>query len=241
MALRPPPGRAGRQWLVRRLEVARRGADVLDQKRRALLAERRRLAAQLDQAERQWLECARLAIDANLRALALAGERQLRLAAGGNREVAEIRITGRRVIGTVVPVLDKLRAPDPADLLPIGGPSVALSAAAHARALEAAAAYAAVRAGHEAVTNELAVTSRRLRAIERRWIPRHEQALARLEFSLDESEREDIARVRWALDAQTSTGRQSGASAALVEPGRGGSAGSVAVGSPFGDPSEGHE
>jgi V/A-type H+/Na+-transporting ATPase subunit D len=27
-----PPGRAGRLWLVRRLEVARRGADLLDRK-----------------------------------------------------------------------------------------------------------------------------------------------------------------------------------------------------------------
>lgn len=201
MALRPPPGRAGRLWLLRRLDVARRGADVLDQKRRALLTERRRLAAQLEETERVWLECAHRAVDANVRALALAGERRLRLAAVHNREGAAIRIAHRRVLGTAIAVLDELHLPAASDLVTSGSPAIALSAAAHARALETAAAYAAVRAGYEAVTMELATTRRRLRAIERRWIPRYEQALARLEFSLDESEREDIARVRWALDA----------------------------------------
>ena len=39
MPLRVPPGRAGRLWLVRRLEIARRGVNVLDQKRQALVRE----------------------------------------------------------------------------------------------------------------------------------------------------------------------------------------------------------
>jgi vacuolar-type H+-ATPase subunit D/Vma8 len=39
--------------------------------------------------------------------------------------------------------------------------------------------------------------ARRLRAIEQRWIPEHEQALARLELTLDELEHEESGRVRW--------------------------------------------
>ena len=39
----------------------------------------------------------------------------------------------------------------------------------------------------------------RLRAVERRWIPEYETALAALELSLDESEREQGTRVRWVL------------------------------------------
>jgi vacuolar-type H+-ATPase subunit D/Vma8 len=48
------------------------------------------------------------------------------------------------------------------------------------------------------VTIELAETTRRERAIERRWIPEHEAALHRLELALDEREREEVARARWA-------------------------------------------
>ena len=36
MALRIPPGRAGRPWLVAHIEIAARGAEVLEQKRQAL-------------------------------------------------------------------------------------------------------------------------------------------------------------------------------------------------------------
>ena len=45
MALRIPPGRAGRIWLVRRLEIARRGAELLDRKRQALLREQAHVRA----------------------------------------------------------------------------------------------------------------------------------------------------------------------------------------------------
>ena len=43
-------------------------------------------------------------------------------------------------------------------------------------------------------------TALRRNAIQRRWIPAHEGALADLELTLEELEREDGARVRWAAD-----------------------------------------
>lgn len=54
MPLRPPPGRAGRLWLERRIEVARRGGEVLDEKRRALLRLERAQAAELEASRREW-------------------------------------------------------------------------------------------------------------------------------------------------------------------------------------------
>ena len=54
-------------------------------------------------------------------------------------------------------------------------------------------------AGFEA---QLAATARRQRAIERRWIPEHEAELRRIALTLDEREREDIARVKWAVGAR---------------------------------------
>ena len=204
MAIRPPPGRAGRLWLVRRLEAAARGADVLEQKRQALVREQERLAVLLATAEDTWRRCGREAVDAGARALALAGERRLRLAAAQPREPADVSVVRRRVLGTPSPELAALRLPEPTDLVALGGPAVASAAAAHARALEAAASYAVARAAHDGVAAELAATNRRLRAIRRRWIPQHEQALARLELALDESERDDIARARWTLDSRDS-------------------------------------
>jgi V/A-type H+-transporting ATPase subunit D len=202
MPVKHPPGRAGRLWLVRRLEAARRGADVLDQKRQALLRERTRLAELLVSAGDEWTRCAREAVDSNARALAIVGERRLRLAAVHCRECAEVLIVRRNILGTASPRIEAVSLPEQKDLVALGGTSVAIAAAAHGRALEAAAAFAAVHAAHAAVTEELAATNRRLRAIERRWIPQHEQALARLELVLDENERDDISRVRWALESR---------------------------------------
>lgn len=199
MALRVPPGRAGRLWLMRRLEVARRGSEVLDQKRRTLLRERQRTAAAVAEAAGAWERLARLAARANDRALALAGERRLRLAAVHRGRAATAEVTWKNTLGTVIPTGIRLDLADPPDFVALGGGSVvALAAGAHRRALAAAAEHAVARAAHEAIEAELAATTRRLRAIERRWIPEHERALRRLELELAERDLEDIARARFA-------------------------------------------
>jgi V/A-type H+-transporting ATPase subunit D len=199
VALRIPPGRAGRLWLMRRLEVAGRGAEVLDQKRRTLLRERQRTAAALAEATEAWGRLARLAAQANDRALALAGARRLRLAAVHRGRPAAAEVTWKNTIGTLIPTGIRLDLADPPDYVALGGGSaVALSAEAHRRALAAGAAHAVARAAHEAIETEFAATTRRLRAIERRWIPEHERALRRLELELAERDLEDIARARFA-------------------------------------------
>jgi V/A-type H+-transporting ATPase subunit D len=48
------------------------------------------------------------------------------------------------------------------------------------------------------VDAEVALTRRRLRAINDRWLPRLEASLATLNRDLDESEREQTFRLRWA-------------------------------------------
>ena len=204
----PPPGRAGRIWLERRLEVARRGADVLDQKRQTLLREQQALASRLEAARAAWEGRAREAQAWNDRALALAGARRLRLAALHDRGRARVQVEWRKALGTSFPA-DAVVSPPPAtDLVALGGGAgVALAARAHAEALAAAAAYAALRAAHEAITTELVATTRRLRAIERRWVPEHEAALHRLELVLEARELEDAVRARWALERQEQSGR----------------------------------
>lgn len=202
MAIRVPPGRAGRLWLLRRLEVARRGADVLEQKRRTLLQERLRLADLLPQAAAEWERTAGAAAAWNARASAAAGPRAIRLAALGLRETASLTVTRRSVVGVSIPVTPTIEGGAPPDSVGPGGAAVRLAAEAHAEALSAAAALAALRAAHDAIEAELRTTVRRLRAIERRWIPAHEAELRRLEMALEESELADIARARWAASRQ---------------------------------------
>lgn len=203
MAIRVPPGRAGRLWLVRRLEVAGRGADVLDQKRRSLLRHREQLAERLAETVAAWEHQAAEAAQWNDRALAIAGVRRLRLASLHRGGRAEVTVVWRNALGTVFPAEAAVQLGQAADFVALGGgSSVAHSARAHAEALESAARYAAARAAHEAISAELAATTRRLRAIEHRWIPEHEAALRKLELMLDERELEDAARVRWALERQ---------------------------------------
>ncbi len=203
MPLRAPPGRAGRLWLVRRLEVARRGVEVLDQKRQALLREQQRLSGILAAATREWESKARLATEWNDRALAIAGERRLRLAASPPSGRCDVAVEWRNALGTVFPAGASVHSRPSQDLVALGGGSVvALAARAHADAAVAAAHYAAARAAHEAIEAELAATARRQRAIERRWIPEHEAELRRIALTLDEREREDIARVKWAVGAR---------------------------------------
>lgn len=201
MALRIPPGRAGRLWVEHRLEVARRGADVLNQKRRALIRLARELDALLEDAQADWEDAAREASDWLARAAILSGPRHLRLALLHTNRRATARVRWRNSLGVVYPTACEIDLPERIDVAALGG-SAALAGAsdAHRRALDAAARFAVLKGAHTRVTAELTATARRARAIERRWIPEHEAALRRLELSLDEAEREEAARTRWVKD-----------------------------------------
>lgn len=198
MSLRVPPGRAGRIWLLRRIAVASRGRDVLEQKRRALLREAERLRRQRDEARVEWEEAVRDAEAWWRRAALLAGERALQLSVALAPVPAEVTVRYRNALGVSAPVEAELRLPPPVSGAR-GSSALAFAAAAHRRALEVGARLAVAERAHEATLAEAAATSRRLRAIERRWLPEHEGALERLELELDEVDREDAARVRWVI------------------------------------------
>lgn len=198
MSLRVPPGRAGRIWLLRRLAVARRGQEVLEQKRRALLREAERLRAARDEARQEWESAARRAETWWHRAALLAGQRPLELARDLVQGEAEIELRWRNSLGVLSPGEAEVTLPPPSGSAR-GSSALAFAAATHRQALEAAARLGAAERAYEATLTEVSATSRRLRAIERRWLPEHEQALARLELELDEVDREDAARVRWVL------------------------------------------
>jgi V/A-type H+-transporting ATPase subunit D len=184
---------------MHRLEVAARGHDVLDQKRQALLREEERSRARAAGAEREWAESAAEARRWLVRAATLTGERPVRLArhyAGGP---ADVDVAWRNTLGVVHPASASLVLPPRGRTEAfVGTTALVQCAEAHRRALEAAVRLAVARTSHERVQAELARTIRRLQAIERRWLPHHRRALASLELRLDEEEREEAVRLRWA-------------------------------------------
>jgi V/A-type H+-transporting ATPase subunit D len=189
--------------------VARRGHDVLEQKRQALLRQLERLEELLDDARRAWQESAREAELWWQRAAILAGERPLELASSAVSGRAEVNLVWRNALGVVYPSEATVAVPR-GELFPTGG-SAALpyAAQAHTRALEAGAQLGATELARERTARELQATTLRLRALERRWIPEHERALHEVELALDESERDESARVRWVIGRLSGPGRPS--------------------------------
>jgi len=135
--------------------------------------------------------------------LATVGPRRLFVSAVHRRARAKVSVEWRNTLGVVVPASTRVQLGVSPDFVALGGGSgVAHAAQAHERAVVAAATHAAARIAHDVIATELATTTRRLRAIERRWIPEHEAELTRLELRLEEVELEDVARARWAKERQ---------------------------------------
>lgn len=192
-----PPGRAGRLWLAGRLRAGRRAADLLDRKLHVLLLERDRFG-QIEQRTRaRWQASWREADTWIVRAAVLGGERDVRLSAPPER--AEITVSWASVMGVRYPVDATCRPPEtsPSQRGP-GSAALVEAAAAYREAIQAAAAHAASDAACRAIDAEIATTRRRLHAINDRWLPRLEHALRDLTRELDETERAETFRLRWA-------------------------------------------
>jgi vacuolar-type H+-ATPase subunit D/Vma8 len=191
-----PPGRAGRVWLRRRIDVAARGSGLLETKLRILAAEEQRFSILVDRTEREW----RAAVaDAELwtsRARVLSGQRGLRLAS--TSEPAMVAVSWETTMGVRYPARAWVRVPPPAPDAPTPDSSaLVLARQAYQRALASGAEYAAAVAARDSVRAEAAGTRRRLRARQRRWEPALEAARQALADSLEEAEREDGVRMRW--------------------------------------------
>lgn len=201
MRIRHPVGRAGRPWLAHRLEVARRGAELLDDKHLALAREHHRLEPLAARAQAEWERAAREAERALTRAAVLGGQPQLDLGRAA-AAAAGVTVRWRSVLGVRCPVDGVVERPglDARGSAPPPGGSAALIAAAgaHRAALDAAVRAAVLQGALARVKAELEATALRRNAIRHRWIPAHEEAEARLLLTLEEHEREDATHARWA-------------------------------------------
>jgi V/A-type H+-transporting ATPase subunit D len=193
--LRVPPGRAGRVWLVRRVASAERAVDLLDRRLRILNAEQQRLDLLCRRTRVRWEEAATGADRWVLRAALLGGERELRLAAPP--DPAAVALSWASVMGVTYPVAARLDLP-PRRERPAGTAALERADAAVRAALAAAAEHAVADGARREVAREVLVTRQRLRAISERWLPRLTGALAALSQRLEEDERAESVRLRWA-------------------------------------------
>jgi V/A-type H+-transporting ATPase subunit D len=189
-----PPGRMGRMWVIRRLDVAGRAVSLLEEKLRLLAAERDALRQRADEARRAWHDACRHAEAWGLRATLLAGRRALGLATPTAR--ASVTIGWATTIGVRYP--DRVECSLPADDAAVIHTSSATVRAAEAyrAALVAAAEHAAVQSALGIVERELNATRLRVRALNKHWLPRLREQLSSIELQLEERDRAEAIRVR---------------------------------------------
>jgi V/A-type H+-transporting ATPase subunit D len=184
-------------WLRGRLATAERGRDQLDRKLRILIPEHQRLQTRLQRRQEAWSATYDEAQTWLLRAVLLGGEDAIRAAVPARLADAEVTWTSEMGLSypddVVVtdPTEDGVTMPDNAAIVP--------AAEAFRAALLAGARAAAAREAVIRVESEIAVTRRRMRALDKRWLPWLRDALARLELTLEQTEQEDGARLRRAL------------------------------------------
>lgn len=195
---RPPPGRAGRIWLAEWVATAQRAEELLEHKQQLLRRERRRLSELAERTGREWHARATEADEWNTRALVAGGRDELARSAESVAAV-DVRLEWTSQAGVNYPSAVGVRLPS-APAVPMA-PALAAAADAGRRAIDAAVQHAAATAALTRVDAELAVTVRRLRAIRDRWLPRLGAEIDTLDLRLDETEREESTRLRWARPA----------------------------------------
>ena len=207
--MRVPPGRAGQLWLRRRLSVAEHGIDVLRRKQQLLRTERDRRAGDLASAQPAWESECRDAQRWMRRALETAGSQQLPEIAA-DAEQATVSATWTSVMNVRVPARATVTVSDSLLLrsASLGGSSAFDRAAEHAGpAVRTSVALAAANTALEAIDAELIATTRQIRLLQRRRLPELKDALGEASRRLDEAERDDGIRARWASGGATSIKR----------------------------------
>jgi V/A-type H+-transporting ATPase subunit D len=175
--------------------VAQRAVDLLEHKQQLLRREHRRLAELAERTGRDWRTRAAEADIWNARALVSGGRDELRRAAA-TIGVARASLEWTNEAGATYPSATAVDLPPPPVLA--GTPALRYAATASRRALDAAVHHAAAATASARVDAELAATVRRLRAIRDRWLPQLVSQLDALDLRLDETEREEVTRLRWA-------------------------------------------
>jgi vacuolar-type H+-ATPase subunit D/Vma8 len=205
--LRIPPGRAGRLRLKHRLAVAERGADLLEQKLRALTAELADHRAALTAAEQRWRELAGRAREWDDRAAVLSGRRVFDAAVPS--APARVSVAWRTSMGVRFPATADCAIPGrgPDEPVPESA-ALIVAAAAFREAVPAAVGVAVEQGAVRELQSAVSATRRQVRALRRHWIPALETALADVGSALEQADHEDaVRRTAWARPGPSALSR----------------------------------
>jgi vacuolar-type H+-ATPase subunit D/Vma8 len=195
-------GRAGKLRVERRLLTARHGAELLDRKQRILTDELERLHLKAARTDQAWLTAAREAESWQARAAALDGREMIASAAPLTPAAAWVDWGG--AMGVTYP--EDAHCETPATAPPGASSALTYATTAARTALAAAVRAAAAQRAVHLVAADLHTTRTRLRAVQRRWIPRLESELDTIRRQLQEQELQENLRLRWAADALAESG-----------------------------------
>ncbi|MER6841060.1 V-type ATP synthase subunit D [Streptomyces platensis] len=201
----PPVGRAARLRLRHSLQVATRGADLLDRQLHLLQSELERRRQAEATARTAWEARVREARTWLRRGLLLGGESALRTAS--RVSAADVTVEWSDSLGVRHPgrvtVSVGIRAASEAAP---GNTALVHARTAYAAAVAAAAEYGTATAACRMIEARVRSTRLRVRALRRLRIPRLQQSLAAIELALEQSEHEDAIRRRWAAKSAGSGG-----------------------------------
>jgi V/A-type H+-transporting ATPase subunit D len=176
------------------MATALRGRDQLDRKLRILIPEQQRLRIQADRSRADWRAACEVAETWLLRATLLGGEDAVRIATPAAPLGLELVWT--TMMGLRFPTDVRVDAAAPEHPLPPGNAAVAATAEAFQAALLAGVRSAAAEEALARVAVEIALTRRRLRALDKRWLPWLAESLTALDLALEQAEQEDGIRLR---------------------------------------------
>ena len=181
-------------WLRRRLDTAERGREQLDRKLRILIPKRQRLQTRAARRREEWIATHAEAQTWLLRASLLGGQDAIRVATPS--ELVDVTVLWTSSMGLTYPEDITLANSGPNQPVLAGNAAVDPAATAFQAALLAGARAAAVDEAVRRLDAEIAVTHRRMRALDKRWLPWLQNSLATLELSLEQAEQEDAMRLR---------------------------------------------
>jgi len=165
---------------------------MLDQKLHVLRTEQGRLADTARGTRMVWRDKQADADRWVLRAVLLGGRSALGVGAG---RPAALSVSWGVTVGVRHPVSAELTLPD---LDQSCSAATTRARDAVAEATRAAAAHAVAARALRDIEVELRVTALRVRSLRQHWLPRLTDALAAVEFELEEQERAETVRRRWA-------------------------------------------
>ncbi len=184
-----------------RLELARKGHDLLEEKRDALVMEFFDIIKEAQGIRKELEEKIEDAFESFLLAQILAGGNELASIADSVKESPQIETSKTNIMGVTVPVLEMEETVekkfDERNYSPIETPpKVDEAASDFEEILKLVVKFAEIEENIRLLTEEIEKTKRRVNALEYNLIPKFENTVDYIEMKLDEMERESFFRLK---------------------------------------------